>query len=158
MFQHLKNNRGDANVSKMTLVAIIFVVGAILLVMTTSAFRGPINRWFEKVTTGWFADSNGMFEADNAFLGVERNANGTYKNVQYIQYYEDGSWAELISASSLANGRYGEFDVFVQFYNADGTADELMLYGGGTCTISDDGTCITLEEWGTQTFIAQHPQ
>lgn len=59
--QHLSNNKGDANVSKMTLIAIVFVVGAILLVLTTSAFRNPINRWFEKVTTGWFANENGMF-------------------------------------------------------------------------------------------------
>ena len=158
MLKHLKSNKGDANVSKMTLVAIIFVVGAILLVMTTSAFRGPINRWFEKVTTGWFADSNGMFEADNQFLGYEKNANGTYKDVKYVRYGTDGSWCELVSVTKLTNGRYGDSDVLVQCYDANGRPGELMLYGGGTCTISDDGKTVTLKEWGTQVFVAQPPQ
>ena len=56
----MRNNKGDANVSKMTMIAIVFVVGAILLVLVTSAFRSPINNWFNKVTNGWFADENGI--------------------------------------------------------------------------------------------------
>lgn len=88
--QHLRNNKGDANVSKMTIIAIAFVVGAILLVLTTSAFRNPINRWFDKVQASWFADENGMYEADNKFLFAERLENGTIKGATYIYYWEDG--------------------------------------------------------------------
>lgn len=61
LIKHMRNNRGDANVSKMVLIALVFVVGAILLVMITSAFRGPINRWLSTVTNDWFADDNGKF-------------------------------------------------------------------------------------------------
>ena len=155
MFKHLKNNRGDANVSKMTLVAIIFVVGAILLVMTTSAFRGPINRWFEKVTTGWFTDSNGMFEADNAFLGVERNANGTYKGVRSVYYRPDGSYSVLGGVERATNGSFG-FNTFThESYDANGHVQYFAGMPGGTCAISQDGTSITI--FGME-YVAQPPQ
>lgn len=59
MFQtiraHLADNRGDENISKMIWVAIVFVVGAIMLIMISSAFKGPIKDWFEGVVTNWFA-------------------------------------------------------------------------------------------------------
>ena len=61
LIKHMRNNRGDANVSKMTLIALVFVVGAICLILVTSAFRSPINNWFRQVTAGWFADNNGKF-------------------------------------------------------------------------------------------------
>ena len=102
--EHLTGNRGDANVSKMTLIAIIFVVGAILLVMITSAFRGPINRWLDKVTDGWFADSNGMFEADNQWLLEEKNDNGTYKNAAYVWVLGPDAWILLDMPQGLRNG------------------------------------------------------
>ena len=147
MLKHLKSNKGDANVSKMTLVAIIFVVGAILLVMTTSAFRGPINRWFEKVTTGWFADSNGMFEADNQFLGYEKNANGTYKDVTYICYSSDGSYI-VLSATGVAEATNGEVEGWCFLHNAY-DANGHPLWGGEyidvTCSISPDGKTITID-------------
>ena len=65
---HLADNRGDENTSKMIWVAIVFVVGAILLVMVTSAFKGPIKRWYEKVITDWFdtAGNNGGYSYDNS--------------------------------------------------------------------------------------------
>lgn len=84
--EHLTGNKGDANISKMTLIAIIFVVGAILLVMTTSAFRGPINRWFSTVTNDWFASENGMFD-----LGIKPVC---YINNKEWKFEEGMTWAE----------------------------------------------------------------
>lgn len=156
----MRNNSGDANVSKMTLIAIVFVVGAILLVLTTSAFRGPIHNWFSKVTTGWFADENGMFEADNAFLGCERNENGTYKGVKYVYYYEGVLRGEFLSVSKAQNGPFDDWTYSMQYYNADGSKDGLpAVYFSDTCTISEDGKTITI---GTgpfaDVFVAQPPQ
>lgn len=102
--RHLRNNRGDANVSRMTMIAIVFVVGAILLVMTTSAFRSPINRWFSTVTKDWFADSNGMYEADNQWLFMSKNKNGTYENAVYILILGPDAWIMLDSPEGLRNG------------------------------------------------------
>ena len=69
---HLADNRGDENISKMIWVAIVFVVGAILLVMVTSAFRGPIKRWYEKVVTDWFDTNgnNGGYSYDNGLTPI----------------------------------------------------------------------------------------
>ena len=60
---HLADNRGDENISKMIWVAIAFVVGAILLVMVTSAFQGPIHDWYTGVIKSWFDPSaeNGAY-------------------------------------------------------------------------------------------------
>lgn len=155
MKNHMSSHRGDANVSKMTLVAIVFVVGAILLVLTTSAFRGPINRWFDKVQASWFADENGMFEADNAFLGVERNANGTYKDVEYVYYRPDGSYSVLVGAERATNGSFG-FNTFAHVsYDANGRVQYMEGMPGGTCAISQDGTSITI--FGME-YVAQPPQ
>lgn len=64
---HLADNRGDENISKMIWVAIVFVVGAILLLMITAAFNGPIREWYEGVIDSWFNENNGGFEvADGA--------------------------------------------------------------------------------------------
>ena len=77
---HLQSNSGDTNVSKMIMVAIVFVVGAILLVMVTSATRGPIQHWYETVVVDWFDQSgkNGGYSYDNgwAIVGGE-DAGGT---------------------------------------------------------------------------------
>ena len=157
---HIRNNKGDSNVSKMTIIAIVFVVGAILLVLTTSAFRGPIHNWFSKVTTGWFADENGMFEADNAFFGCERNENGTYKGVKYICYFTDGTWVELLTPEAAQNGRFGDYVHSYQYYNADGSYNESpMILFENTCSLSEDGATITIGtgSWVT-TFTAQPPQ
>ena len=84
--QHLSNNKGDANVSKMTLIAVAFVVGAILLVLTTSAFKNPINRWLAKVSNDWFAEENGEFNLMlDPLAAYEKRENGTYKGLQYIK-------------------------------------------------------------------------
>ena len=58
---HLKDNSGDANVSKMIWVAVTFVVGAILLVLITGAFKGPVKNWYEDTNEGWFDDANGAY-------------------------------------------------------------------------------------------------
>lgn len=58
---HLADNRGDENISKMIWVAIAFVVGAILLIMVTSAFQGPIHDWYENTIKSWFTDENGAY-------------------------------------------------------------------------------------------------
>ena len=64
---HLADNRGDENISKMIWVAIVFVVGAILLIMVSSAFQGPIKTWYETVIKDWFKQSTGAYgsAADN---------------------------------------------------------------------------------------------
>ena len=45
---HLADNRGDENISKMIWVAIVFVVGAILLIILTSAFEGMLSMALKK--------------------------------------------------------------------------------------------------------------
>lgn len=85
MFQaiksHLQNNSGDTNVSKMIMIAIVFVVGAILLIMVTSAFRGPVKRWYETVANDWFDQdgNNGGYSYDNGLeiVGGESSGTGT---------------------------------------------------------------------------------
>lgn len=59
--EHLSSNSGDTNISKMIMVAIVFVVGAILLVLLTSAFQGPIKGWYDHVVDEWFNHKNGQF-------------------------------------------------------------------------------------------------
>ncbi len=59
---HLADNRGDENISKMIWVAIVFVVGAILLVMVTSAFQGPIKTWYDNVINDWFKSDTGAYD------------------------------------------------------------------------------------------------
>lgn len=140
--QHVRDNKGDANVSKMTMIAIVFVVGAILLVLTTSAFRNPINRWFEKVTTGWFASENGMYEADNPFLGYERNANGTYKGVVYRAYLSDGTYYQIDDPAAYHNGDNGEDYVTMYRFDANGNFLEERINTDGWIEISDDGRTI----------------
>lgn len=65
MFQtiknHLTDNKGDENISKMIWVAIVFVVGAIMLFLITTAFKGPIKTWYENVIKKWFDTKNGAY-------------------------------------------------------------------------------------------------
>ena len=152
MFKHIRDNKGDANVSKITMVAIVFVVGAILLVLTTSAFRNPINRWFEKVTTGWFASENGMYEADNPFLGYEKNANGTYKGVEYRWTNPDGSYAVVQDVDNAELGGEGMF--VIKFYNAQGYHTMLEVYEANTSSVSIDGKTLYLDN---EEFYATQP-
>ena len=142
---HLRDNTGDANVSKMTWVAIVFIVGAILLVLVTSAFRNPIHRWFDKVSNDWFASENGMFEADNPFMFAERADNGTIKGAKYRLYYGNGFYEELEVPESLKNGFHG---YLVVQYKPDGT-NAMPGFGPdagqGNISISEDGSYITID-------------
>ena len=158
MLSHLKNNKGDAHVSKMTMIAIVFVVGAILLVLTTSAFRNPINRWFDKITNGWFTEENGEFNLMiNPLEGYEKRDNGTYKGLKYIKYYDDGSYAVLTFPSS-PTGYYG-----YQKYTSAGKATGMpMLHGtkgeSVVKTVSEDGLTITFKSSSWGTWTAQVPE
>lgn len=157
--KHMKSNRGDANVSKMTIIAIAFVVGAILLVLTTSAFRNPINRWFSNVTHGWFAEENGQFDLMlNPFANYERNSNGTIKNVVYRHYNDDGSYEEL--CFDVSKIEVGTQDAYVfTCYTADGAVidntDTWPWSGAAYVTVSDDGMTITYQ--GQSTYTAYEP-
>ena len=155
--QHLSNNKGDANVSKMTLIAVAFVVGAILLVLTTSAFKNPINRWLAKVSNDWFAEENGEFNLMlDPLAAYEKRENGTYKGLQYIKYYSDGSYA-VLSFPSSPTGYYG-----YQKYTASGQRDGWpWLHGssgeGVVQSVSDDGLTITFKSSSWGTWTAQVP-
>ena len=155
--KHLQSNKGDANVSKMTLIAVVFVVGAILLVLTTSAFRNPINRWFAKVSNDWFASENGEFNLmDSQFAMYERNENGTIKGVKYICTDGDRRYV-LIGAESLKNGEFSAWRWNVCDANGN-PVDEWHWDTSGTPTISDDGSTITWGAdgygWDNMTFVA----
>ncbi len=68
--EHLSDNHADVNIAKMIWVAIAFVVGAIILIMVTSAFQTPIHDWFQHVVDSWFKPQNGEFSM------VQGNAQG----------------------------------------------------------------------------------
>ena len=143
--KHITNHQGDANVSKITLVAIVFVVGALLLVMITSAFRNPVNRWFDKVQASWFADRNGMFEADNPMVGYQRNANGTYQGLYYYYYDATTQQYYVLTPTEAAKGE-NNGSIAIKYYSADGT----YLYTGGKTSpagapiyVSEDGLSLS---------------
>ena len=56
----LADNSGDENISKMIWVCIVFTVGAILLLMVTSAFEIEIKTWYKAVIKSWFNEGDGM--------------------------------------------------------------------------------------------------
>lgn len=60
----MNDNSGDENIVKMVWIAIVFIVGAILLVMISTSFNGPIHDWYQKIINGWFDKngSNGSFQ------------------------------------------------------------------------------------------------
>ena len=142
---HLKDNAGDSNVSKMTWVALVFVVGAILLVLVTSAFRNPIHRWFDKVSNDWFASENGMYEADNSLVGYKRNEHGIYEDLEYRMELANGYY-EVLHLSGIQNGI--SRNISSEVYGPDGTREYLDL-GNCKCEISADGTTINVQGWGT---------
>ena len=151
MFRHLKDNKGDANVSKMVLIATVFVVGAILLVLITSAFRNPINRWFEKVSNDWFASENGEFNLmNNPFANYERNENGTISGVEYVYLSENGNRCVLLAVEGLLNGVANQEYAVEVTQGPGGSWDDVAR----TVSISDDGMSITID--GT-TYTAQTP-
>ena len=154
--KHMRSNAGDSHVSKMTIIAIVFVVGAILLVLTTSAFRSPVNNWFSKVTAGWFADNNGMYEADNPLIYFVKNENGTYQGVTYYKWDKAAQMYFVIkNPEALQNGAASE-RIPVDYYDADGS-----YQGSGTIYnsinpniyIHDDGIEIDVFNSRYQAYI-----
>ena len=149
---HLHDNKGDANVSKMTIIAIAFVVGAILLTLTTSAFRNPINRWFSNVTAQWFDSTNGEFNRmDSPFANYERRENGTLKGVVYRAYYGDSYYEIDMNMDLIQHGIYNDIGAS---YIENGRY-KWTEFGGGHTEISADGTTITVD--GYETFVAYIP-
>lgn len=161
--KHFKSNSGDSNVSKMTWVALVFVVGAILLVLITSAFRNPINRWFDKVQASWFNHENGEFGLLNQQYMYDMNENGTYKNVRYIHYNEKYNYYIVLNAvESFENGqivkRY-KYDYYTADWKPDGTGGTGSSIAQIPVTISDDGKTITFHHDKSEdvTFTAELP-
>ena len=159
MFRHLKDNKGDANVSKMTLIAIVFVVGAILLILITSAFRNPINRWFETVTKDWFADKNGEFKLMiDPFDMYERGSNGLYTDLEYSFIEEEtGRRYVLQGVATMQETTNSSRYVSWKIYYPNGQVYESS--GPNVITFSDDGKTVTIGTTYTtqRVFEAQLP-
>lgn len=143
--QHLADNSGDASTSKMMWVAIVFVVGAILLLLTTTAFKQPIQEWYNNITAEWFASENGAYSHDE-FAKYTRNENGTYEGVEYISYNKNGSyWVLFTDISALVDGETS-YDCAYYEYNANGTyTGKIPAYVSADITISPDGKTITVD-------------
>lgn len=150
--QQLRDNKGDANVSKMTLIAIVFVVGAILLVMMTSAFRGPIKDWWQSRAADWFKAENGAFAYEvDPFDAYERNANGTFKGVRYRCHMEGNDYWYIEMPDSVQNGQdASEVVVRQQIFG-----NNLLGWGPNNTTveISPDGKTITMGMFVYEAYI-----
>lgn len=148
--QHLLNNNGDESTSKMMWVAIAFVIGAILLLLTTTAFQEPVQTWYNNVIAEWFADGNGEYTHDKWGM-YTKNANGTYKDLQYVMKAEDGTYLVLIGQDSIVSGSL----IPAQEYNADGSPNGMpTVIQSRNVNISEDGKTIIVDRW---TFSAQLP-
>ena len=165
--RHLRDNKGDANVSKTTVIAIVFVVGAILLVLTTSAFRNPINRWFDKVQSGWFGGDNGYYALNDPYILYERNENGSIKGLNYRLTYPDGSYVELWY-KDIANFPNGYISYSTGGYYGGRDEDILkdhwatfgVIYDTSEMSISADGKTFIFHDspWGYIEFQAYIPE
>lgn len=117
--RHLSDNHGEENTSKMAWVAIVFVVGAILLLLTTTAFKQPIQDWYNNVIAEWFHDENGQYSYDK-WAQFEKYSNGLYKGLEYVCYESDGGYvvvhADMESMKNEANN--GDFSL--GYYTASG--------------------------------------
>ena len=65
---HLRDNSGDENITKLIWISIAFIVGAILLALLTQAFKGPITRWFQSKISQWFNENNGLIDGTDDAL------------------------------------------------------------------------------------------
>ena len=119
---HIQDNAGDSNVSKMVIVATSFVVGAILLIMVSSAFQGPIHTWFSNVTEDWFKESTGSFGVlDNTPWGKLGLKLGTY------EIAGDGYYMRIIVTES---GVKSETNIFSTADSVQASWAELESIGG----------------------------
>lgn len=126
--KHTANHQGDANVSRMTIIAIVFVVGAILLVMTTSAFRNPINRWFSTVANDWFASENGMFD-----LGIKPVC---YVNGEEWTFEEGMTWQEWADSEYSDDNYKHSTRLGIEEYKVSLIDYNLSTQGNGTYTLA----------------------
>lgn len=160
---HIRNNRGDTNVSRMTMIAVVFVVGAILLVLTTSAFRNPINRWFGKVTNDWFSHDNGMFTQST--LSKLENL-GVKKGTVYAGYDEHGGYLEIhitedkITYYMTIEGETGSFELSLQNTQVNGNI--ITFEDGSVFEVSSNGSTLqtydpTGNEWYDHWTLHQQP-
>jgi hypothetical protein len=150
--QHLTDNRGDENTSKMIWVAIVFVVGAILLLLITTAFKEPIKNWYDDTIAEWFDDKNGQYCTD-ALAVYEKNDNGTYKDFEYILHLDDGRYVVVQGVEYLTNTSDPMFIDVVE-YSADGVASPMSVVVSFGTSISDDGSYVVV---GDEKYYAQLP-
>lgn len=111
MLQHLRDNTGDENLSKMISIAIVFVVGALVVGMMTWGMSGPVHNWSSHVVGGWYSD--GSNEQDQ-FSQLERNANGTYKGVYYVAEWQGKIYIarqdSVANATASSNVKHDIYD------------------------------------------------
>ena len=64
---HLSDNHGDENISKMIWIMIIFMVGLVMYLLISNVFRGSISEWYTRIMDSWFGDEgpayNGMYDS-----------------------------------------------------------------------------------------------
>lgn len=149
---HLCDNDGLVATPNMILIAIAFVIGSIVLVTTTAAFKEPIQQWYETTVVEWFAGENGQYSYDE-WAAYEKNENGTYKGLNYVLQFDNGKYVVIDSPGDLYNTS-DLTDVFVTEYNADGKAIRYPCYFVDKIKISSDGRSITLDD---QVYHAQLP-
>ena len=150
--KHLQENNGDENVSKMTLVAIVFVVGAILLLLVTTAFKGPIKEWYDNTVAEWFAEDNGTYSYDEWAM-YEKNDNGTYKGLDYVLYLDDGRYVVICNPGSLSNTSE-QTNVAAVVYTPEGKPEYNPIIFVDEIKISNDGRTIRVDG---QDYHAQLP-
>ncbi len=131
IIKHLKNNNGDANVSKALHIAIVFVVGAILLIMMTSSFQGPIHDWFGTRMDDWFngnKPNTGLWWNGQRIPALPETEYGNWMLV------EDNGQIALMSFETpeffadTAQGTVGlRNDVYCELYILEGNS---WVYGG----------------------------
>lgn len=142
--QHLLDNNGDENTSKMIWIAIVFVVGAILLLLITTAFKEPIQEWYDNVVAEWFTEDNGQYSYDE-WTKYERNENGTYKDLKYVFYKDDGSYFVLESNYVKEFDDSKNFNTcFIRDYDANGKSG-FGVHARGATSISPDGKSIVFD-------------
>ena len=150
--RHLSNNNGDENVSKMTLVAIVFVVGAILLLLITTAFKEPIQNWYNNTIDEWFNEENGQYSYDKLSM-YDKNDNGTYKGLDYVLYLDDGRYVVICNPGSLSNTSE-QTNVAAVVYTPEGKPEYNPIIFVDEIKISNDGRSITMDD---QVYHAQLP-
>lgn len=150
--RHLSNNNGDENVSKMTLVAIVFVVGAILLLLITTAFKEPIQNWYNNTIDEWFNEENGQYSYDE-WSTYDKNDNGTYKGLDYVLYLDDGRYVVIGNPGSLSNTSE-QTNVAAVVYTPEGKPEYNPIIFVDEIKISNDGRSITMDD---QVYHAQLP-